>query len=202
MSKTALLFSGGIDSAALAVWKRPDFAFTIDYGQAGAAGEIRAASQIAHDLGIVHEIITVNCRQLGVGDLARKEPAPNAPASEWWPYRNQFLVTVAAMRAYALGVTSLIVGSVKSDQFHVDGRSDFYKQLDSLLAMQEGSIHVAAPAAEMTSEELVRVSGISSGLLHWTHSCHVDEFACGCCRGCWKHTHVMEQLGYGNSEIT
>lgn len=194
MSKTALLLSGGIDSAALAFWKRPRFAFTVDYGQASAPGEIRASAQIARELGISHEVITTNCRQLGLGDLARREPAANAPSSEWWPYRNQFLVTVAAMRAYALGISSLLVGSVKSDEFHVDGRAEFYEQLDALLVMQEGKLRVEVPAVRMTSAELIRASGIPIELLGWTHSCHVDEFACGQCRGCWKHARVFEEI--------
>ena len=38
---TALLLSGGMDSIALAYWKRPDIALTIDYGQAAADAEER-----------------------------------------------------------------------------------------------------------------------------------------------------------------
>ncbi len=33
MSKTAILLSGGMDSIALAYWKRPELAITINYGQ-------------------------------------------------------------------------------------------------------------------------------------------------------------------------
>jgi len=201
VSTTALLFSGGIDSAAIAYWKRPAFAFTVDYGQTSARGEIRAAAQIAREIGIQHEVITVNCRQLGLGDLAGREPAPNAPASEWWPYRNQFLVTVAAMRAYALGIKRLLVGTVKSDEFHADGRAEFYHQLDALVAMQEGKIRIETPASKMTSVDLVRAAGIPLSLLGWTHSCHLDEFACGQCRGCCKHAQVFAEVQNGNAPI-
>lgn len=201
MSAEAILLSGGIDSTALAHWRRPAVALTVDYGQAAAAGEIRAAAQIARELGLSHEIIKVDCGALGCGDLIGAAPARDAPAPEWWPYRNQFLVTVAAMRAYALGVSVLVVGSVKSDGFHVDGRLEFYEQLDTLMAMQEGALRVIVPAINMTSEQLVRASATSAAILHWTHSCHTDEFACGRCRGCWKHAKVMEQLGYGSAPV-
>jgi 7-cyano-7-deazaguanine synthase len=40
---TGLLLSGGMDSVALAYWLRPDVAFTIDYGQLSAEGELRSA---------------------------------------------------------------------------------------------------------------------------------------------------------------
>ncbi len=66
----AILLSGGMDSIALAYWLRPAFAFTMDYGQAAAAAEIDASVQIAHDLGIDHEVIRVDCSSLGSGDMA------------------------------------------------------------------------------------------------------------------------------------
>jgi 7-cyano-7-deazaguanine synthase len=201
VSGAALLLSGGIDSAALACWKGAAIAFTIDYGQASAAGEERAAIQIARDLQIPHEVLRVNCGDLGSGDLALKPPHQSAPASEWWPFRNQFLITVAAMRAIAAGVNRLLVGSVKSDSFHVDGKAEFYKQIDSLMAMQEGGLRIETPAINMTSVELARISGITGPLLGWTHSCHKAEFACGYCRGCAKHREVMTSLGYADNQI-
>src|SRR5262249_44466443 len=135
---SAILLSGGIDSTALACWHRPAVAITIDYGQVSAAGEIRAAKQICRELDITHDIVSIDCRALGAGDLANAPIAKDAPASEWWPFRNQLLVTIAIMRAYALQLNSVLVGSVQSDSFHSDGRIEFYDKLDELVAMQEG----------------------------------------------------------------
>jgi len=185
-----------MDSAALAFWKRPALGITIDYGQASARGEIRGAAQIAKELGITHEIIRLDCSALGSGDLAGKPAIEGSPAPEWWPYRNQFLVTVAAMKAIPLGITSLLVGSVKSDSFHVDGRAEFYEQLDRLVAMQEGSLRVEAPGLAYTAAELIRLSGIPDSLIGWAHSCHKAEYACGNCRGCWKRQNVLDELGW------
>jgi 7-cyano-7-deazaguanine synthase len=196
VSGAALLLSGGMDSAALAFWKRPALAITIDYGQASARGEIRAATQIATELNIAHEIIQLDCSALGSGDLAGKPAIAGSPAPEWWPYRNQFLVTVAAMKAIPLGITSLLVGSVKSDSFHVDGRAEFYEQLDRLVAMQEGSLRIEAPGLEFTAADLIRQSGIPDSLIGWAHSCHKAEYACGNCRGCWKRQNVLDELGW------
>jgi 7-cyano-7-deazaguanine synthase len=198
MRDSALLLSGGIDSTALAVWCRPNIAITIDYGQVSANGEIRAARQVASTLSIPHETVRVDCSCLGSGDLAGVPALACAPEKEWWPYRNQFLVTVAAMRGISLGVKKLLIGSVKSDAFHVDGRAEFYEHLDSLLSMQEGGIRVEAPALHVSTVELVRLSTAPLSLLGWTHSCHKAEFACGNCRGCRKHASVLDELGYGN----
>jgi 7-cyano-7-deazaguanine synthase len=202
VNKDALLLSGGIDSTALAYWKKPALALTIDYGQASAPGEIRAATQISKELQIPHEILRVDCAELGSGDLALKSPHESAPASEWWPFRNQFLVTIAAMRAIALRVDRLLVGSVKSDSFHVDGKLEFYQHIGALLAMQEGHLRVHVPAIHLTSVELVEASGINHSVLGWTHSCHKSEYSCGFCRGCSKRLFVMSKLGYGNNQTS
>lgn len=192
--RTAILLSGGIDSTALAFWLRPSVAITVDYGQASALGEIRAATQIAKELGLHHEIIRVDCRALGTGDLVGELPARDAPAPEWWPYRNQLLITLSASRAYTLGVTEIIAGSVRGDAFHADGTKMFYDAASHLLSLQEGGIRVTAPALNLTAIDLVRTAKVPPNLLGWTHSCHKASFACGQCRGCNKHREVMEAL--------
>jgi 7-cyano-7-deazaguanine synthase len=63
----ALLLSGGTDSVALAYWKRPTIAYTVDYGQLPAVGEIRAAAAVCDALGIRHRVLRVNCGELGSG---------------------------------------------------------------------------------------------------------------------------------------
>ncbi|SKB08183.1 7-cyano-7-deazaguanine synthase [Prosthecobacter debontii] len=197
MTSNGILLSGGIDSVALAFWKRPKYAFTVNYGQTGFLGELRASQKICSELGINHEVVSVDCRALGAGDMAGLPAAKNAPAVEWWPFRNQLLVTLVAMKGYPLGLSELLVGSVLSDGFHSDGTEAFYTKLDSLLSFQEGGVRVSAPAIGHTSVELVRLSGIPLELLAWTHSCHVSEFACGQCRGCHKNQRVWEDLQSG-----
>jgi len=194
--KTCLLFSGGVDSTALAYWKRPDLAITINYGQKPALGEIRAAKQICKDLSIPHEILEVNCSALGSGDLAGKPANPVSPSSEWWPFRNQMLITLAAMKAISVGIQAIYVGAVKSDNFHADGRQGFFTGINDLMKIQEGSIEVLAPVIGMSSSEIVKISGISLDLLAWSHSCHTSSYACGECRGCFKREAIMQELGY------
>jgi len=193
---TGILLSGGIDSTSLAFWKKPEIALTVDYGQASAEGEIRAASQITKILHIRHEIISVDCHLLGSGDLANAPPNQFAPVSEWWPYRNQLLITIAAMRAIAIGIDRLMLGSVKQDCIHVDGGGEFFRRIDELVSMQEGRLRIEVPAIVLSSMELVREAKIDLAVLAWAHSCHVSNYACGNCRGCFKHQLVMRELGY------
>jgi len=184
-----------MDSVALAYWKRPTHAFTIDYGQLAARGEFQAARAVAESLGIVHHEITVDCRALGSGDMAGSAAHGEAPASDWWPYRNQLLITLAAMKAIALSVQTLWIGTVQTDGVHLDGTPEFVSRLDALMAFQEGGLHVEAPAIGVTTASLVETSGIPTSLLAWSHSCHVSDIACGQCRGCNKHRQVMQELG-------
>jgi 7-cyano-7-deazaguanine synthase len=196
-SKLGVLLSGGIDSIALCYWRRPSVGFTVDYGQLAVQGEIRAAAAVCELLRIQHGIIRAPIRSLGSGDLSGIKPLSFAPVPEWWPYRNQYLVTVTAMKAVALGISELSVGSVKTDGCHSDGTSSFYQILDQLIGMQEGGLRVSAPAIHMSSVELVKHSEVPVDLVSYAHSCHTREYACGFCRGCVKHFEVFEELGYG-----
>lgn len=192
----ALLLSGGMDSIAVAFWQRPEIAITIDYGQRAAEAEIAAASQVAREIGMQHEIITIDCRAIGSGDMAGNDALGVAPVPEWWPFRNQLLVTFAAARGIVLGVTEVMTGSVLSDGTHADGRPEFYDAMDRVTAVQEGGIRISAPALTMTTAELVRHSGVPREILAWAHSCHTGNLACGQCRGCVKHYHVTKEI-YG-----
>jgi 7-cyano-7-deazaguanine synthase len=193
--KAAILFSGGIDSAALASWKRPDLAITVDYGQASADAELRAASIIAVELGIRHETFRIDLGKFGTGAMANRPQLPIAPSPEWWPFRNQFLITLAAMFSIREGFDELLIGTVLSDNLHADGSATFIQCVDALISLQEGNLRLRAPAAQMKSTELVRVSGLTPALLAWCHSCHRGNLACGKCRGCDKNRQVRNAVG-------
>jgi 7-cyano-7-deazaguanine synthase len=194
--RSALLLSGGMDSLSLAWWKRPDIAFTVDYGQLAADAEKAASAAICKRLNIPHHVIEIDCRALGSGDMAGRDANLFASTTDWWPYRNQLLITMAAMRAIELSVDILWIGTVRTDDSHQDGKKEFIEAISHLMAYQEGGIFVDAPAIEMSTSELISFSGIPSGYLAWAHSCHKANVACGNCRGCNKYYKVFEELGY------
>lgn len=191
-----LLLSGGIDSTAIAAWLRPTLCLTVDYGQCSAPAELTAAAQICKELGLPHLSERVNVAMLGAGDMAGTDPSRHSENSEFWPYRNQFLITVAAMAAIKYGCDLVMIGTVITDKLHIDGSAQFLSAMDGLLALQEGGLHLSAPASELTSVELVRASQILPGIIGWCHSCHKGRFACGQCGGCKKHSKVMQALGW------
>lgn len=115
-----------------------------------------------------------------------------SPSPEWWPYRNQLLVSLAAAWALPRGYTDILVGSVAPDGArHRDGTTGFYKCLDDLVTYQEGNIRVLAPAVSMTTVELIEHSGVTDNVLAFAHSCHIAEYPCGACPGCFKHEEVL-----------
>jgi len=194
--KAGLLLSGGMDSISIAWWKRPELAFSIDYGQLSAPAELQAARAITKELNIEHHTIELDCSSLGTGDMAGSEPYKDAPASDWWPYRNQLLVTLTAMKAISLDVTHIWFGTVKSDWHHRDGTPEFFELMNGLMAYQEGGLIVEAPAINLTTQELIKKSMIPKEYLAFAHSCHTANVACGKCRGCNKYFEVYEELGY------
>lgn len=197
MSKRSLLLSGGMDSIALAFALHPDLAITIDYGQQAASGEIRAASAVCAALNFRHLIVHADCRALGSGDMAGTTPISLAPTSEWWPYRNQLLITLASAAALHEGMTSVAIAAVSNDGFHADGRRAFFEAMNHVLELQEGRLVLEVPAIQDTTVSLCRRVCVPLEILAWAHSCHVSDYACGRCRGCNKHRESMRELGYG-----
>ncbi|MCT3922238.1 7-cyano-7-deazaguanine synthase [Elizabethkingia anophelis] len=193
--KQAVLLSGGIDSICLTYGIKPNIAYTIDYGQRVADREIYVSKYICQKLGIEHKIIHINCSSLGTGTLAGTESINIAPSEEWWPYRNQLLITLASMQAIKDKVNSLFLASVKSDDFHKDGTSRFYQLIHNLVSYQEGTINIYCPTLEYYSHELVTKYNVPIDLLTIAHSCHISNLACGKCSGCLKQLKVRHEIG-------
>jgi 7-cyano-7-deazaguanine synthase len=193
---TALLLSGGMDSISIAWWKRPNVAIFVDYGQLPAQGEEAAGRAASDAMGLRYEVVRADCSSLGSGDMAGTPASKVAPVPEWWPFRNQLILTLAGIAALRLNETELMIGALKTDGAHADGRPEFVVQISDLMAMQEGGLSVSAPAIDMTAVELVLESAIPKSVLGWAHSCHTSNIACGQCRGCVKHFRTWEALGW------
>lgn len=193
--KKAILLSGGIDSAVLAYWKKPDLAININYGQLPAIAEQKAARAIARALGIKLICLNIDCSVLGSGDLINRTQLRQGSSREWWPYRNQLLITMAAAEAIRHEVKELMIGAVITDQKHADGKRKFYQLIDQLIKFQEGRMRISVPAIEYHTEELIQLKKVPVSLLGWTHSCHKSNLPCGKCNGCNKHLYIKEQIG-------
>ena len=192
--KRAVLLSGGVDSICLAFAIKPEIAYTIDYGQTVADREIYVSKYICSELNIEHKIIKVDCKHLGSGSLADSNSSNISPSKEWWPFRNQLLVTLASMQSVKDSVNEIYLASVKSDNFHKDGTKGFYTLINNLLLYQEGEIKVICPTLKYYSHELVLKYNVPKKLITMAHSCHISNLACGKCSGCIKQLRVRHEL--------
>lgn len=192
--KRALLLSGGIDSNSIAWVERPEITITINYGQKAANTEISSAKEISRIINADHYIIDIDCSSLGSGDMSKNEANLNAPSSEWWPYRNQMLITFAAMKAISLNASELMIGCVSSDDFHKDGTKLFIKMISDLLEYQEGALRITAPAIDFKIHDYILKNKIPLSFLMWSHSCHKSNIPCNSCRGCNKYNQTMEMV--------
>lgn len=184
-----LLLSGGLDSACLAALARPTTALFLDYGQRPAAGERRAAHTIAGELSLPLEERSLDLSAIGDGLLSGGKPSQLAvaPTPEWFPFRNQLLVSAAAAVAVQIGAQELWLGLTAEDTTrHADGTTEFVEAADHLLQLQEGGIRLRAPAHHLQAQELLTSSRLPDHIWQHTLSCHVAPVACGECPGCAK----------------
>jgi len=137
-------------------------------------------NHVAQHLGKIKPIIHLKPDRVGRPALDGHE------APEHWPYRNQMLITVAAMALADENLESLSIGTVRSGRVHADGTLTFLSAMDALLRAQNPYLSLKAPAADWTTLELVERATAGRDLLGWTFSCHRSSIACGTCRGCNK----------------
>lgn len=186
---SALLLSGGIESTCIAFWKRPALCLTVDYGQVCAEAEIETSAAIAGKLGLNHEVIRAQIeRKFGLSDVNN---VSGSDLPEFWPFRNQFLATVAAMHLYGGPIQEIWFGVVKSDNRFLDGSKRFLQRMAGVLACQEGGLRIVAPAHSLTAEELIIKSKAPRSILGATFSCHRSNIACGDCPGCRKQRELL-----------
>lgn len=186
-----LLFSGGIESTCLALTEQPDLAVNIDYGQVCAKGERQSAEHIAKLLRLSLSTIDAPLSHLGRGEMTGTPQPEGTEVPEHWPYRNQLLVTLAAMSLSPAHEHEIIIGTVKSDHVHADGSETFVRAMSSTLASQYPGVRLSAPAISMNTVDLIKSSGAGEDLLGWTFSCHRSNLACGQCRGCNKSRETL-----------
>ena len=190
-----MLLSGGLDSAAVAAIEGPTRALFIDYGQVPAEAEWAAAQAVARHLSLDVERLCVDVSSVGSGLLADTPQMPGAPTPEWFPFRNQFLVTIAAACAAKHGLGAVLLGVVAGDgDRHSDGTTQFVSTLDMLVRDQEGHVRVLAPQITTPARQLLVRSNLPQEVLSQTHSCHANNDPCGECPGCRRRDEIMTRV--------
>lgn len=190
---TTLLLSGGVASAAVAAWRRPEHCLFVDYGQAPALSARSASLAIASYLGL-------GWAELTFGGTALDR---SGHSSERWPYRNQLLITLAAAWAQPRRERLILVGSVREEgDFRPDASHLFFRRIDQLLRLQTGGLRVSVPALGMSLAGLVGVSGMGPELLDLTYACEVTDVPCGRCSGCRTRDALLARNANGGLAVS
>ncbi len=194
-----LLLSGGIDSTVIAAIDRPEAALFVDYGQNPARAELESARMVALHLALDLYEISVDLSTIGAGLLVGQPKSVGAPTPEWFPFRNQFLITIAAAVAVRHGYRTVVLGLVAGDgDRHADGTRGFVDAIDKLISAQEGNARVIAPFIESDIVQLAARSALPEHVLRRTHSCHVGNLACGQCPGFHRRIAILAALKTGS----
>lgn len=194
--EVVVLLSGGVDSATVCLALRqrnyrvrPLF---IDYGQASAAGERRAARAVARALQFPSPI------QLDLSGLRLQAPFPlfrggggtahrgrSLRTQSFVPHRNLFLGTAAAIVAASRGIPAVGLGIVGgTTDAYPDTTPAFRRRLERLLR-DAVDVRVIAPFATRSKADVVRYGLRRDFDYRLTFSCHRQSNAhCGRCAGC------------------
>ncbi len=217
MKKKALVvFSGGQDSTTclqLALKKFKNvFALSFDYGQRHKQ-ELLQAKKIARKLKIPHEIIKIdlfsNLSNNALTQHRVKIDAGNKKKlpSTFVPGRNLIFLSIAAMKAYQLGVSDIVTGVCQTDYSgYPDCRDEFIRSLETTLHLGlQKKIKIHTPLMWLTKAETVKLMQQLGGLelLKLSHTCYEGRRpACGKCPACllrlkgFREAGIMDPLKY------
>lgn len=176
-SKCLVVLSGGQDSTTCLYWAKREFdevhAVTFDYNQRHRI-ELEAAQKIAQMAGVAsHEIITLGPILKGTSPLTDPnavleqykdhQSLPGGLEKTFVPMRNQLFLTIAANRAYVLGIGDLVTGVCQEDNGgYPDCTRDFINCMEA--ASSEGTFTGSdgAPGALIIHTPLMDLSKAES----------------------------------------
>jgi 7-cyano-7-deazaguanine synthase len=216
MTRSVVLFSGGIDSTTALYWARSRGdevrALTFDYGQRHKV-EVRMARLAARRLGVPHTVLKIDLTQIGGSALTdagialpryRKIPplASGAPAT-YVPFRNGILIAVAAAWAEAHGAEAIVCGfNVIDSPEYPDTRPAFVRAMQRAIdagttaALGGPRIRIEAPFVRKRKSEIIRL-GLRLGA-DYSHSvtCYAGaERPCGACSACLLRARAFAEAG-------
>ncbi|OFZ78632.1 MAG: 7-cyano-7-deazaguanine synthase QueC [Bdellovibrionales bacterium RIFOXYD1_FULL_44_7] len=218
-SKSVVLLSGGLDSAAnLAIAADRDqviLAVTFDYGQKAAKKEIAAARKFTAYYDVRHEVIELPfLREIGgsslidysqsvpsisLEDLEKRDRTRETAKSVWVPNRNGIMINIAAAFAEKLVADQIVVGFNKEEAVNFrDNSLAFLERVSDSLAMSTAnSVKAACYTVGQDKREIVRtlVALPKKFPFEYVWSCYLgEETQCGSCESCRRFERALSVL--------
>ena len=220
MSKTVIIFSGGLDSTVLcykAVSEKLDVnALTIVYGQKHVK-EIESAIKTAELLGINHKVIdlsSINELLQGSALTDNSVDVPEVPEttehfetlkSTIVPNRNAIFLSVAIGYSQSIKANDVYFGAHHSDRgVYPDCRKEFVEAFEAAerLANDNPELTISAPFVEMDKSEIVTLGNKLGVPFENTWTCYVGgELHCGACSACNERKRAFREAEVADPTI-
>ncbi len=205
--KAIVLLSGGQDSTTSLFWAMQRFTavhgLTVSYGQAHSR-ELECAVLLAGKAGIEHEVISIDLfRAIGLsslitgGDVKSHEGLPGT----FVPGRNLVFLMYAAVFAYKLDISNLVIGVSQVDYSgYPDCRRETIESLQKTLNLgMDFPFIIHTPLIDLSKSDIVRLSCENGAydMMKYTHTCYKGEKPpCGKCDAC-----ILRAKGFSEAGI-
>ena len=224
IKKALVILSGGQDSTTCLFWAKQNYnevhAITFDYGQRHKV-EINAAKKVAKLAQISsHEIIDVPNCLISSSPLTSKNDLElytdyesmskvigNRQEVTLVPMRNALFLTIAANRAEAKNIKTIVTGVCQMDDANYDDCRQLFidsteKYINTALGhdhRETVSIKVETPLMFLNKAESINLASKVGALeaLAFSHTCYAGEYPpCGRCHSC-----VLRAQGFKDASV-
>lgn len=209
MARTALIYSGGVDStvllAHLLAEGREVHCLSVDYGQRHRR-ELEAARAICAHYGVDHRLADLRALAplFGSNALTGGVKVPEGHYEEESmkatvvPNRNMLLISVATAWAVSLRAESVAYGAHGGDHaIYPDCRPEFAEALDRAVRLADWhEVRLERPFVKMDKADIVRRGAELDVPFGLTWSCYVGgERHCGKCGTCVERKEAFRLAG-------
>ncbi|MFM2131027.1 MAG: hypothetical protein RL646_230 [Verrucomicrobiota bacterium] len=210
MSRTVLIYSGGVDSTVLLAHLRAEgrevHALSVDYGQRHRR-ELDAARAVCAHFGVPHRVADLRALAPLFGANALTDGGVAVPEGHYEeesmkatvvPNRNMLLISVAAAWAISLRATSVAYGAHGGDHaIYPDCRPEFAEALDRAVRLADWhELRLERPFVKMDKAAIVRRGAELGAPFALTWSCYVGGGRhCGKCGTCVERKEAFRLAG-------
>jgi len=223
MTKSVVLFSGGIDSTTALYWalaKGPSVhALSFDYGQRHRV-EIRMARKLVRKLGIPQTIFKLDLKQVGgsaLTDSSIEVPRYNnlsqikhGPPATYQPFRNGVLLALTAAWGEPRGFTEIVCGfNIIDSPDYPDTRPVFVKAMEKAInagtrtAFGRPPMKISTPLIGMKKSAIIRLGTSLHADYAYSISCYAgEEIPCRSCSACLLRERAFAEAGFEDPLIS
>ena len=223
MTKSVVLFSGGIDSTTALYWalaKGPSVhALSFDYGQRHRV-EIRMARKLVRKIGIPQTIFKLDLKQVGgsaLTDSSIEVPRYNnlsqikhGPPATYQPFRNGVLLALTAAWGEPRGFTEIVCGfNIIDSPDYPDTRPVFVKAMEKAInagtrtAFGRPPMKISTPLIGMKKSAIIRLGTSLHADYAYSISCYAgEEIPCRSCSACLLRERAFAEAGFEDPLIS